>query len=693
MLACKQRGNLGLIHLPVEILQLIASYLAPQFPLQSDYYYKETDALRKVAHNNVIEFLCTHSSINAIKPTFLWNYRVTALNYDEDRDEGESYICEHQKRLKFISSPPPVKKSYRVTSFYCRNGRRCRKGFTDSLVERQGGAFLKPLLSQFTHLSKLVIHPPLNTNVVGMVLEGCHATLTLLDCEIGSQSLTIYPLPILHQLKDLRIQFNNPTAWSDLENSNDAWMFLGVPPVARTYYSPVKTCCEFVGHIIDSLTPKIRKVKIVHGRMDNDVVHRLSTLNGLKELHILESESDCVRTYDLSAQVDPREQEFSVTLPRRHWDAFQQGNQRNLLQLKICNNGNKPRLPSFPCIPLRSLSLDFAVSSSALESIGTLPWLTYLEIFLDCGAKCLPSGSVRHDATPNPHAFPQLKKLKVDEIYLNYMLQCHLPNLSHLFLCGLPRTGEDLKNKVSKVPELPWSQQLVELVIIQYGATVWDSSACFSRLETLQFKFSEFLTPVQCEFPILKRLKFGCNLDLEHFEITPSRFPHLRTIEADRYLESPMEFALRRFSASIISLDVLNDLMKHDHVEDVKFSVLWSSESDPLQLVWHGTVSSIQLWKLLSSVEFDNSSTESIHLTFLSSEIDLKVIVPVLKLFAESGPSFPFELPGYCPPKKRGFFLPIFVKLEIANMQTSPDFKDLVKTMKDMKMIPTIALI
>jgi hypothetical protein len=95
-----------LMHLPLEILQQIITYLAPCQKMQED----DKDRIRKQAHKYVLELLCILSSLRTIGMHYLWAYRVAAVDYDEGNDIGRS-MCRRHNEFKFCPDTPPGERS------------------------------------------------------------------------------------------------------------------------------------------------------------------------------------------------------------------------------------------------------------------------------------------------------------------------------------------------------------------------------------------------------------------------------------------------------------------------------------------------------------------------------------------------------------------------------------------------------
>jgi hypothetical protein len=65
----------------------------------------------------------------------------------------------------------------------------------------------------------------------------------------------------------------------------------------------------------------------------------------------------------------------------------------------------------------------------------------------------------------------------------------------------------------------------------------------------------------------------------------------------------------------------------------VEFDILYSRGCDVLELYWHNTPSSIRLWKYLPLTKIVVVDSNDIHIIFLSSDLDTKVILTVVQWY------------------------------------------------------------
>jgi hypothetical protein len=595
---CNLKVKASLIDLPAEILIQLFSYIAPC----------HEDGIGKNAHNYVLELLCVHSTLKTIGIHYLWAYRVAAIDYHTG-NYNRSTICQHQSEFKLCpDTPQGVELNSFVKGLCCRWGNHCSKS-VNAFDELQGSC-LFPLVSRFDNLTELVLQIPVSTTALGLILQACHLNLQKLDYKSENRERGSSALPPLPQLSQLTIRYhhaNNDHTAHNLKCTSDIFSF------------------------IEAVSTNLREMVLFGPSLEPDVTTALISLSGLRSLHLVEP------TYSLhfspsNEHVEPFSQASqlkALSIPLSWWNAFPQGYFESLqvVTLKLIDYRDRaPKNPHFT-MALRSVSVHFHLDFSSLEDLGALPSLERLEMNLNYQVQ----QHFAHAGVFNPHAFLQLKSLTIHQYYFDYMQNFELLKLTHFNLSGLVcNLGLNVD-----FPEIPWRHQLLSFSVTFDGQVVWNSKASFSKLLELNLNFYVDEYPVLCQFPALRTLKILSIRLPKKFNIIPtkwiipSRFPKLRTLEVENFMGFPFSIPLKYFSATHISSDILNTLMKYNEVDTVQFQSLTQSRSEVLELYWHGTPSSIRLWKQIPSIQL-HAAGNDIHIIFLSSDFDKEVILPVV---------------------------------------------------------------
>jgi hypothetical protein len=625
---CKVKKSL--IHLPLEILQLILSYLAPEQKVDRD----GKDKIRKQAHQYVLELLCVHSSLKAVGINYLWAYRVATIAYYKEED-GPRTFCQTHNEFKLCPDIPPGEDIHSVVKgLYCRWGRPCshcenpykimKYPHRYPMVSRVGdpykeiqGSSLFPLVARFVNLTELVLQIPLSTTALGAILQSCHLNLKILDYQSENRVTNSSSLPPLPKLNHLIIRFERMTSSYYQE----------------TLYNPI--CTPVVRSFLDAVSANLREMVIFDPTLEPAVITSLTALNGLRSLHILDyTYKPYQSTLEECGEVFPQSSKLNaLSVPLSMWYKFPQGYFESLQVVNLtdhskCNN-SVPKNPFFT-MALRSVSVDCPLDLTSLETLGSAPFLEHLELNLQ-GNNLQMLQHFAHVGVHNPNTFLQLKKLRIHQYYFSYMQKFELLKVTQFeFSEMVPKS--DLCHAV--IPEIPWGHQLISLKInCSFQNVTWNSQASFSKLDELSLSLYTFEAPVHCQFPALRKLVLFSDRLCTGLGDFPSTFPKLRTVEFSGYMSIAYRIPVKYLSAHRMSTRALNSLMKYDEVDTVEFQALSLDRDEGLVLYWRNTPSSIQLWQHLPSIQFVGDDSSDVYIKFLSCELNNEVILPVVEWY------------------------------------------------------------
>jgi hypothetical protein len=368
---------------------------------------------------------------------------------------------------------------------------------------------------------------------------------------------------------------------------------------------------------MEAVSDNLREMVLVRATLEPGIVTSLTALRGLYSLEMLEhSYKTNVSSLDEHTESFPQAIQLkSLSMPLQFWFLFPQDHFKSLRVLNLDGQyfkGSIPRNPLFP-MALRSVSVNFALDIAILEALGNVPYLEYLEMNLpQCNRQ--PGQPFSYVGVYSAQTFLHLRELTLHQYYLDYMQKFDLPKLKHFSFSNLvrisnPEGSQDSDLEASEIPEIRWCHQLLSLAVTCKGEPAWNSQAAFSKLELLLLNFVKFAAPVRCQFPALRKLKVLHGDICDYLECTPPRFPKLQSLEVEGFIGNPVRFPFKCFSSPAISHDVLNSVMKSTDLDQAHFLFLCALRWKPVELYWHNTSSSIQLWKLIPTIKFGKAET------------------------------------------------------------------------------------